>query len=289
MGIQIRETPICTSHPSAHPKVKVKGTDKQTDTNVNLHTTEPEIVHHVIVPDITTKTLILRGLKKDLTKDQVMSIIHPDQMIEVRMEDISSQIAKTTETRRLSLQKLLFEYVVIGQSTSVPQNIQWEKSITTIARLKNQHGLSLRNGLMNQRTGQEQVHQMINLIHPANLRMCIIPHTMITGLQTRTHLKTLTLMPVVENLTNSFLLKNFKKVRSTIGLVSLLLLIEVTILSWIIEEIVMNIIGEDETVKETGHMDIGLQKNMSIMRIWTYHPVVHLPVLDSLVVLVPHS
>ena len=86
---------------------------------------------------------------------------------------------------------------------------------------------------------------------------------MITGHQTKTHLKTLTLMPGVENPTNSFLLKNFKKVRSTIGLVSLLLLlIEVTILSWIIDEIVMTIIGEDETVKETGLMDIGLQKNM---------------------------
>lgn len=85
---------------------------------------------------------------------------------------------------------------------------------------------------------------------------------MTTGHQTKTHLKTLTLMPGVENPTNSFLLKNFKKVRLTIGLVSLLLLIEVTILSWIIDEIVMTIIGEDETVKETGLMDIGLQKNM---------------------------
>ncbi|CAG2187934.1 unnamed protein product [Mytilus edulis] len=50
--------------------------------------------------------------------------------------------------KKTELQKLPYEYVVIGQNTSVPQNIQWEKSITTTARLKNQHGLSLKNGLM---------------------------------------------------------------------------------------------------------------------------------------------
>ena len=60
--------PLFCSHHSTHPKAIAKDTGNLTDTNGTLLMTERGTVHHVMVPDISTKTLILRELKKDLRK-----------------------------------------------------------------------------------------------------------------------------------------------------------------------------------------------------------------------------